>query len=184
VATSIIGDLGARGAPDVVGGPVAIVTAPTAPLPVGVTGLCVFTVGGERYALHVAFVAEVVAALRTVPVPLAPAALVGLANLRGVPLEVLDAGALLAVPGAPPAAAHGAVVVFSGGGLRVGLLTGRIEAVLGDDRPATALAARGGDHPLVVGILEHAGGRVTVLDGAALAEHIGSLRMRRAEAAP
>ncbi|MBA3939208.1 MAG: chemotaxis protein CheW, partial [Planctomycetes bacterium] len=77
MATSIISDPGA------VSGPVPIVSAPAAPLPVGVTGLCVFTVCGERYALHVAFVAEVVAALRTVPVPLAPAAVVGLANLRG-----------------------------------------------------------------------------------------------------
>jgi purine-binding chemotaxis protein CheW len=55
----------------------------------------VFPIGAERYALPVDQVKEVVAAPAVTPLPTAPAAVLGLVNLRGDVLPLFDAGRLL-----------------------------------------------------------------------------------------
>ncbi len=60
--------------------------------------LCTFTVGGLHLALPVADVVEVVRGQHVTEVPLAPGAMVGLLNLRGRIVPVLDARLRLGMP--------------------------------------------------------------------------------------
>ena len=67
--------------------------------------LCTFAVGGLHLALHVEDVVEVVRDQHVVHVPHAPAAVLGMVNLRGRIVPVLDARLRLGLeprdPGAP-----------------------------------------------------------------------------------
>ena len=58
----------------------------------------VFPLGPERYALPIQEVREIVATPTLTPLPTAPAAILGLVNLRGDVLPVFDAGRLVASP--------------------------------------------------------------------------------------
>lgn len=62
------------------------------------TRLCTFAVGGLRLGLPVEDVVEVVRGEPVTPVPLAPATVAGLLNLRGRIVPVLDARARLGLP--------------------------------------------------------------------------------------
>src|SRR5262245_43307592 len=57
--------------------------------------VCVFWLGGDRYALDAVLVREVVAVPALLPVPMTPPWLLGLCNLRGVALAVVDLGGAL-----------------------------------------------------------------------------------------
>lgn len=94
-------------------------------------------VGAEWYAVPMASVREVVPAPTATPVPTAPAAVLGVWNLRGEIVPLFDTAALLGLPPAPPAARPMAVVVDTARG-PAGL------AATGTPRPA-ALGDRVGD---------------------------------------
>jgi purine-binding chemotaxis protein CheW len=81
-------------------------------------------VGGEQYALAVEHVAEVLELSEVTPVPGAPPALLGLLNLRGETLSVVDLASALGLPGEHRRAR---LVVASDNGRRAGLA---IDAVL------------------------------------------------------
>jgi purine-binding chemotaxis protein CheW len=88
-------------------------------------------VGDEHYALPVETVLEVARPASLTPVPGAPAHLLGVMNLRGEVLPVVDLAALsgLRGPGEPTV-----IVVVEAGGARAGLA---VDAVLGvGDLPA------------------------------------------------
>ena len=65
---------------------------------------CAFTLGGHRFAVDVADTREVVVFESITPLPLAPSFVLGLANLRGSVMPVVDLGPLL---GLPPREARG-----------------------------------------------------------------------------
>jgi purine-binding chemotaxis protein CheW len=65
---------------------------------------CAFTLGGHRFAVDVADAREVVVFESITPLPLAPSFVLGLANLRGSVMPVVDLGPLL---GLPPREARG-----------------------------------------------------------------------------
>lgn len=81
-------------------------------------------VAGEQYALAVEHVAEVLELTEVTPVPGAPPALLGLLNLRGETLSVVDLASALGLPGEHRPAR---LVVASHDGRRAGLA---IDAVL------------------------------------------------------
>jgi len=95
----------------------------------GVARVLVFRVGGERFAVSLPAVAEVIESPELQRMPDAPEHVRGVATLRGELLSVYDPLALLGAPGAPASSANiretpvvGATLVFSrGGGHRVGL---------------------------------------------------------------
>jgi len=96
----------------------------------GVARVLVFRVGGERFAVSLPAVAEVVESPELQRMPDAPEHVRGVATLRGELLSVYDPLALLGVSGrsggapsvdAREAAAVGATLVFRAGGHRVGL---------------------------------------------------------------
>jgi chemotaxis signal transduction protein len=173
-------------------GPLAIAAAGlarhAAPLADPGAGLCVFTIDDGRFGIDVACIGEVVQVAKLVPVPLAPPALIGLHNLRGVPLEVLDPGLLLDLPHAADRArpASDTVLVFQGRGMQVGILVERVEAVLSLER--VRQSPRSGDEPaLVRGVADidlHGGCTATLLDAEALAERLEGLRMDRVGGPP
>lgn len=130
-------------------------------------GVCLFTVGGRQFALDTSTVGEVIAADSYLPVPMSPGPVIGLFNLRGTPVAIID---LLAVLGEPKAA--------WGDKKSVSLLVLRTEQTIGalrvDRLDAVLPAGRGqrvmqpaGTHEAVVGFFEpEQGGRGAVLLGA------------------
>ncbi|HEV8641036.1 MAG TPA: chemotaxis protein CheW [Methylomirabilota bacterium] len=76
---------------------------------------CVFMLGGEPFALDVARVREVVIFDEFTAVPLAPPHVIGLANLRGDVMPIVDAHGLLGLPLRRPGRAQRTLVVGADG---------------------------------------------------------------------
>jgi purine-binding chemotaxis protein CheW len=127
---------------------------------------CVVVLGGRPFAVDVADAREVVALDETTPVPGAPAAVVGVMNLRGGVLPVLEARPLLGLP-ARAVTGRGQALVLADGDRRAAI---RIERVLGlaaldDVQPAGEPDAAG----LAIGeVAVEPGGRATLLDARAM----------------
>jgi purine-binding chemotaxis protein CheW len=135
--------------------------------------VCVVTLAGYRFAVEVRYAREVVVFDEYTIVPLAPAHLLGVANLRGNIMPVVDIRPLL---GMTPAAAGREVraLVVERDGVQVGLL---IDEVLGLE-PLEGVATTGdreasdsGD--MIAGHLDREGGVVTLLDVRALLGAMG-----------
>jgi purine-binding chemotaxis protein CheW len=62
------------------------------------TRACAFTLDGHRFAVDVAEAREVVVFEQVTPVPLAPSFVLGLANLRGTVMPVVDLAPMLGLP--------------------------------------------------------------------------------------
>ena len=62
------------------------------------TRACVFTLGRHRFAVDVTEAREVVVFDELTPVPLAPPFVVGVANLRGTVMPMVDLSSLLGLP--------------------------------------------------------------------------------------
>ena len=125
---------------------------------------CVVLLGGRRFAVDVMDAREVVVLDTTTAVPGAPAAVIGVMNLRGSVLPIVEARPLL---GLPVRAGTGRALVLADGERRAAIL---IERVLGlstfaDVRPPREDDAGG----LAVGeIADDDGGRATLLDARAV----------------
>jgi len=76
----------------------------------------IFTIGGDRYAIELRWIREVVTLGFVTNVPTAPPALAGVCNLHGAILPVLDVAVLLDnVAGLPARQGDGALVVEAEG---------------------------------------------------------------------
>jgi chemotaxis signal transduction protein len=150
--------------------------------------VCVFWLGGERYALDAVLVREVVAVPSLLPVPLTPAWLLGLCNLRGIALAVVDLGGALDLRtrGATAPGASGTVVlVLRPGGMLVGLRIDRVEAVYRFEQGHLESAVTVDEHPAVKGLMafEVKGGfTATLLDEEKLAARLKELKFSKASA--
>jgi purine-binding chemotaxis protein CheW len=127
---------------------------------------CVVLLGGRPFAVDVADTREVVVLDATTPVPGAPASVIGVTNLRGGVLPVVEARPLLGLP-VRAGDERGRALVLADGDRRAAIL---IERVLGlvpleDVRPLTGADGEG----LAVGELAaEAGERATLLDARAV----------------
>jgi purine-binding chemotaxis protein CheW len=122
---------------------------------------CVVMLGGRRFAVDVADAREVVMLDATTPVPGAPAVVVGVMNLRGNVLPVVEARPLL---GLPVRAATDRALVLADGEQRAAVL---VEAVLGLTTFDVASTEAGGG--LTAGeVNADTGGRATLLDARAV----------------
>lgn len=129
----------------------------------------VFRVAGERYALPLAAVREVV--LPQPPfarVPRASEAVRGVMNLRGRVVAVVDLAALVGLTPQPLQGGAGMVLILDQGKRALGLLIGGVLGV----EPLAPPEAGGG---LVRGLAEARAGAVTVLGAEALAEQASAL---------
>jgi len=147
--------------------------------------LCAFWLGDHCYGLQTALVGEVVTVEALTPVPLAPAPVRGLFNLRGAPVALVDLAQVLelgdATMGDDPRAGRPLVaLVLRTESLFVGLLIRRMEMVItrgrGSLSPPEASAT---EHPVVAGFLELPDRPelpITVLDSAALLARLDRLK--------
>jgi chemotaxis signal transduction protein len=148
--------------------------------------LCVFWLGNQCFALDTAVVREAVSIDTLAPVPLAPAPVLGLFNLRGVPVSLVDLAALLDLPHPPrdfdsPGHAASVALVVQSKTLLTGVLVDRMEVVLPAGRGRFARSSADQEEAYVAGFLELAdrdGFVATVLDPAALEQRFESLKFR------
>jgi purine-binding chemotaxis protein CheW len=127
---------------------------------------CVVLLGGQPFAVDVADAREVVTLDTTTPVPGAPAAVVGVMNLRGGVLPVVEARTLLGLPvRATPE--RGQALVLADGDRRAAV---RIDRVLGlAPLDGVRQPAEADTTGLAVGeISVEPGGRATLLDARAV----------------
>ncbi|HVR61309.1 MAG TPA: chemotaxis protein CheW [Polyangia bacterium] len=145
---------------------------------------CAFWLGEHCYGLDIALVGEVVEVDALAPVPLAPAAVIGLFNLRGTPVALIDPARLLDLPEPPlndeprPGRPLTALVLRTEAVL-IGLLIRRMEMVITAGKGIfSAAEASDAEHPVVAGFLELAerGLTITVLDADAVLGHIERLK--------
>ena len=135
--------------------------------------VCVVTLGGYRFAVEVRYAREVVVFDEYTIVPLAPAHLLGVANLRGNIMPVVDIRPLL---GMTPAAAGREVraLVVERDGVQAGLLIDEVLGLEPLEGVATADDQEAGDSgDMIAGHLDREGGAVTLLDMRALLGAMG-----------
>ena len=100
-----------------------------------------FRLAGELFALPVAAVREILRVREVTPVPHPPFPVIGVINLRGRVVPLLDLRARLALP-APPPDADSRIVLVESQKRRIGLLVDAVERVArlarGDMRPPTS----------------------------------------------
>jgi len=125
-----------------------------------------FAVGADRYGLEFGDVAELLPFASCTPLPGAPAALLGVINVRGEIQSVVDLGRLMAIPGYE-VAAGGYVVLVKKGDDRAALRVDRLDKVqtVGAEELAVPDAAEAG---YVRGL---AGDRLRLLNTDALLAH-------------
>ncbi len=146
--------------------------------------LCSFWLHGRCYALDAVLVAEVVAVPKLLPVPRSPDWLIGLHNLRGTVLAVVDLAAVLDLPTSAPQRLSGTgatVLVLRTPEVLVGARIDRVDAVQAFETTRVEPLADGG--PRYVKALvrfDTRGGQVaTLLDEGDVGARLGGLRLRR-----
>lgn len=100
--------------------------------------MVVCRVGSERFALPVSAVREVVAGSPVTPLPGAPAAVRGLANVHGVLVTVVSAPLLLGLSSGPPCEW---LIVLTMHGSRVGIEVDEVEDLSGTGQESESLRA-------------------------------------------
>jgi chemotaxis signal transduction protein len=139
-------------------------TAAPVPAPVAAARACVVRLGGRSFAVDVADAREVVTLETTTPVPGAPDSVLGVMNLRGHVLPVVEVRPLL---GLAARVAADRALVLADGDRRAAVV---IEAVIG-------LTTLEGVRPTIDPALAHVavgeidvdtGGHATLLDGPAV----------------
>ena len=129
---------------------------------------CVVMLGGRPFAVDIVDTREVVVVDATTPVPGAPPSLVGVMNLRGTVLPVIEARPLLGLSVRPAVGPARALVLAADANQRAAILIERVLglAVFESVNPPAAGVSPG---DLIVGdLVDEAGDRATLLDAAAL----------------
>jgi len=130
----------------------------------GAVRACLFWLAGKRFAIEVQHAREVIVLDEVTIVPRAPAYVVGVANLRGLVLPILDIRRRLGL--APRPVGRGTrVLVADGGAGQVGIA---IDAVMGlesfDEVLPVGEAAGSADAELAAGLLKRGDDPVMLLD--------------------
>jgi chemotaxis signal transduction protein len=148
-------------------------TGPDAAPHTGALRYCVFALGSRSYALPASVVIEVASTERLLAVPLTRDWILGVHNLRGRPLTVVDLGRVLGDEGLPSAGDALMLLVVRLGGAQFAFAIDRVEGFAGDESVAALEAARELEHPAVAGLITRPGGRtVTVLNDGELASRV------------
>lgn len=141
--------------------------------------LCSFWMAGQPFALDAVLVGEVLAVPRLLPVPLTPPWLLGLHNLRGIALAVVDLGRVLDLPGEPPAPGSALnVLVLRSEDLTVGIRIDRVDAVRTFESVRVEPLASP-EHPAIRALVRLPHLTATLLDEVQVAARLGELRLRR-----
>lgn len=120
--------------------PIAGSDGPTA---TALEGMMTFVAAGQDFCLPVSFIRELRAWSRPTPLPLSGPAMIGVINLRGTILPVLDLAVLLGLEPASSPPLRPVIMVIESGGRRAGLVLDRVRDIVQLPRaaiePATAL---------------------------------------------
>jgi purine-binding chemotaxis protein CheW len=148
-----------------------------------VRSLCAFWLGERAYALETVIVGEVLNVETFIPVPGTPPAVLGLFDLRGTPVALVDLEAVLGLPGAQLAGPRRRTVLVlrKEDVLVTGLLIDRMELVIQAGQGTFTPRDQSDENPMVQGFLEleSRGGLVlTVLDSAVLFHRLDQLKFR------
>ncbi len=145
----------------------AVPTPPSFPDTTPALRACLIALGGSRFAVDVRGTREVAVFDEMTHVPRAPRHLVGVANLRGTVMPIVDARVLLGLPEVRPARSVRTLVVHDGA-VQAAVVVDAIlgpepfDEVIPDGSPACARA--GGPRPFVASWLSWAGEAVPLLD--------------------
>jgi purine-binding chemotaxis protein CheW len=145
--------------------------------------LCAFWIGERAYAVETGIVGEVLKADTFIPVPGTPPSVLGLFNLRGTPVSLVDLGAVLDLPSAPwiEAKSHTVLVLRRGETLLAGVLVDRMDLVVQIGQGKFMPRDPSDDNPVAQGFLEietRQGLVLTVLDSAVLFQRLDRLKFR------
>ena len=116
---------------------------------------------------------------RALRVPHAPAGVLALFNLRGVPVALLELGAILGLPGAAASDDRDptALVLVAGQTIVSAIRVDRVVGVVPDGAAAIVPAERDHEHAAIIGfVTTTAYGAAAVLDSADLFRRLGRLR--------
>lgn len=146
----------------------------------GSTGICTFRLGTQRFGLNTALVGEVVSVTALAPVPLVPPAVLGLFNLRGAPIPLLDFAAVLGLSAAARLPAMPApALVLAVPTLTVAVCIDGMGRVVSLDPSAIVRSGDQGDR-LVEGFADAGDGEpVAILSAPQVIARIEALRLRR-----
>jgi purine-binding chemotaxis protein CheW len=137
-----------------------------APAPSPSRRACVVMLGGRPFAVDIMEAREVVVLDATTPVPGAPAALVGVMNLRGSVLPVVEARPLLGLP-VRPAIGRPRALVLADADRRAAILIERVVGLSVFEQVQPLAEAEAG--ALAIGeLVDEAGERAIVLDARAV----------------
>jgi purine-binding chemotaxis protein CheW len=145
--------------------------------------LCAFWLGDKAYAVETAIVGEVLNVEAFIPVPGTPAAVLGLFDLRGTPVSLVDLEAVLGLPAAQRTGpkAPTVLVLRKGNVLVTGVLIDRMELVVQAGQGTFNPRDTSDENPVVQGFLEltsRQGLLLTVLDSAVLFQRLERLKFR------
>ena len=153
--------------------------------------VCAFWLGDHCYGVVSSLVGEVFLVEACAPVPLAPPAVLGLFNLRGTPVALIDLAMVLELSGAgaagpEPEEGRGALaLVLRTPRLLVGARIRKMEVVIASGRGLYTPPDGGADeHPVVAGFLElpdRPDLTITLLHPDALCARLDRLRYLEAE---
>jgi len=147
--------------------PPAIPVLPAAPDAPPAPRACLFALAGARFAVDVRSAREVVLFEEITVVPRAPRHLVGVANLRGTVMPIVDVRELLGLPASRPGRSLRTLVVRDGA-VQAALVVDTVlglepfEAVLPADN--STAAGTGGPRRLMTGWIQWAGETLPLLD--------------------
>jgi chemotaxis signal transduction protein len=165
---------------------------PTPAIPAAGAGrVCLVWLGAGCFAFDVGLVGEVRVLDGVTPLPRCPAAVLGIANLRGQALAVIDTALLLGLPGERVAPAPRPRVLVLRPAARGASLAGLVIRGAAGVHDRAALGFRAGDRaiepPVVAGFLtvpEHPGLVATLVASSELLARLDALRTFRATSAP
>jgi chemotaxis signal transduction protein len=118
--------------------------------------VCAFWLGDHCYGLTASLVGEVFVVEACAPVPVAPPEVLGLFNLRGVPVALIDLARVLELSGSDEAEAERmTALVLRTGAMTIGARIRKMEMVVPSGRGLyTPPQGSTGEHPMVAGFLD------------------------------
>jgi purine-binding chemotaxis protein CheW len=90
--------------------------------------LCLFSIGGDNYAIPVDLLTEIIISQKIFPVPTTPSHVLGVINLRGSIVPIVDIRPALSLP---PLSAPGQIAILKQGTLTLGIVVDSVSEVVG-----------------------------------------------------
>jgi purine-binding chemotaxis protein CheW len=145
--------------------------------------LCVFWLASECYALEVEHVGEIISVDDVTGVPLSSPSVLGLSNLRGTALALVDLAGVLSLGAAHERRPRKTVLVLRfDDGLIVGTPIDGVEAIVAHDEERFTPSKAQSEHPAVQGIVDLShlkrGLSASLLNAGVLKDRLDALKFR------